>query len=415
MSFESETILAFAEAGTLLKTLGLKLADALSKARPSDVSHFYFDYLKEAAEKFEGALMRLKNCDESQCQLSDAIDVAHRIKGNAAMYGHADLGLMAGRTEARLRNLTAGTDPANTLLSLIELIEKIHDICQGQGKSEPSRLLNTPAIKPIEMAPVSQSADLSFDRRRILIGYQDIWVSELMASLLGAEFLVTICETSEEIHSEIRRHKPDLIILESCFGGLEGLDFLRALKRSEHTTGVPVFMSFDPNSPGEIAEALSLGVDGFSDDKHEILDIVISAKSMLEKQAPKVLIVDDDVVVRDLLSHALKSAGMEVDTMTDGLEALKYLSENTPDIVLLDRFMPRLDGGTVLYEIQNKINLNSIPVLILTAMVNQGEAKNWFERGAADFIPKPFDPEEVVMRVKRHLKKAPMLGHESWG
>jgi len=57
------------------------------------------------------------------------------------------------------------------------------------------------------------------------------------------------------------------------------------------------------------------------------------------------------------------------------------------------------------YEIQNKINLKSIPVLILTAMVNQGEAKSWFERGASDFIPKPFDPEEVLMRVRRHLKQ----------
>ena len=70
--------------------------------------------------------------------------------------------------------------------------------------------------------------------------------------------------------------------------------------------------------------------------------------------------------------------------------------------------MPRLEGGTVLYEIQNKINLKSIPVLILTAMVNQGEAKSWFERGAADFIPKPFDPDEVVMRVKQHLETRQM-------
>jgi len=117
-----------------------------------------------------------------------------------------------------------------------------------------------------------------------------------------------------------------------------------------------------------------------------------------------VLVVDDDPVVRELLKQVLKSAGLKVDTVQDGLEALDYLSRETPDIVLLDRFMPRLEGGTVLYEIQNKINLKSIPVLILTAMVNQGEAKSWFERGAADFIPKPFDPEEVVMRVKQHLE-----------
>ena len=97
--------------------------------------------------------------------------------------------------------------------------------------------------------------------------------------------------------------------------------------------------------------------------------------------------------------------GLNVDIAGDGLEALNYLGQTRPDLVLLDRFMPRLEGGTVLYEIQNKINLKSIPVLILTSMVNHGEAKSWFERGAADFIPKPFDPEEVVLRVKQHLNK----------
>jgi len=76
--------------------------------------------------------------------------------------------------------------------------------------------------------------------------------------------------------------------------------------------------------------------------------------------------------------------------------------------------MPRLEGGTVLYEIQSKINLKSIPVLILTAMVNQGEATSWFERGATDFIPKPFDPEEVLMRVKQHLKPMQTVGHDPW-
>lgn len=390
--------------------MGLKLAEALKKARSSDVSHFYFDYLKEAAETLEGALMRLKNCEASQCPMSDAIDLAHRIKGNAAMYGYSDLGLMAGAVEARLRNLAPETDSANALLSLIDLIEKIHNICQSQDKSEPPTRHRPPEIKAIEATPVSQSTAPSLDRRRILIAYEDIWVSELMASLFGPDFLVTLCQTAEETLSEIRRQKPDLIVLESGFGGWEDLSFLSAIKSNKHALGVPVFMSFDPNSPEQIAEALSRGVDGFSDDKHEILDIVISAKSMLQKKAPKVLVVDDDPIVRELLTHVLKSAGMEVDTMNDGLEALKYLTKDTPDIVLLDRFMPRLEGGTVLYEIQNKINLKSIPVLILTAMVNQGEATSWFERGAADFIPKPFDPEEVLMRVKQHLKKAQKVG-----
>jgi len=134
------------------------------------------------------------------------------------------------------------------------------------------------------------------------------------------------------------------------------------------------------------------------------LEIVDSARKYLDQPPQSVLVVDDDPMVRELLKHSLASGGLIVDTASDGIEALSYLSQKTPDLILLDRFMPRLEGGTVLYEVQNKINLKSIPVLILTAMVNRGEAKSWFERGAADFIPKPFDPEEVLMRVKQHLE-----------
>ncbi len=390
--------------------MGITLAVALSKARHSEISHFYFDYLREAVDTLERALVRLKDCDSSRCEPADAIDISHRIKGNAAMYGYPELGLIAGTAETRLRNLTQGADPANALLSLIDLIDKIHDICQSQGRSEPLALQNTSAVPAIDTVSASQSAAVCLDRRRVLIAYEDIWVSELMASLFGSEFSTMICQTGEVVLSEIRRQKPDLIILDSGFGASDGLDFLRALKDNKYAQDVSIFMTFDPAAHQLMAEALSLGVDGFAEDKHEVLDIVISAKSILQKQVPKVLVVDDDPVVRDLLSHVLSAAGMEVDTLNDGLEALKYLSQTTPDIVLLDRFMPRLEGGTVLYEIQNKINLKSIPVLILTAMVNHGEAASWFERGAADFIPKPFDPEEVLMRVKQHLKHEQKIG-----
>ena len=390
------------------------MANAILQARQSDVSHVYIDYLNEAVETFESAFVRLKHCESSPCDLSDAINEAHRIKGSAAMYGLPEIGLVAGKTEACLRGFTAGTDSTNSLISLVGLIDGIHEICQE--KEESIKVESPPTPPTIKPVPSSgpQGRDLPRGRKRIVIAYEDIWISELMASLFGHDFSVAICQTGKETLLEIERRRPDLLIIESGFGGLDDLNFLKIIQSNKHAQDVPIFVTFEPNSPGLIAQALSLGVAGFSDDKHEVLDVVISAKSMLLNEAPRILIVDDDPLVRDLLSHVFKGAGMEVDTTKDGLDALDYLSKNTPDIILLDRFMPRLEGGTVLYEIKNKINLKSIPVLILTAMVNNGEAASWFERGAADFIPKPFDPDEVLMRVKQHLKKAQNVGSQSW-
>jgi len=367
-------------------------------------SQFYIGYLQEAVAIFESAIERLKQCEYSHCEIADAVDMAHRIKGNAAMYGYPELGLKAGKLEALLRGLRPENDHANSLLQIISLIDAINRICHGDDKSEPVRLQPTLAINDVDCA-VSQSPASASGRKSILVAYQDVWICEFLSSLLEPEFSVISCNTKEALFHTILNGPADLLILENNLCGESGIGLLKRLKGTKETKGLPVFLAFDNDPPEVIAEAIGQGVAGFAEDKLEILEIVNSARALVNKSVDRVLVVDDDPVVQQLLSQALKSAGLNVDTAKDGLDALNYLSKNTPDIVLLDRFMPRLEGGTVLYEIQNKINLKSIPVLILTSMVNQGEAKSWFERGAADFIPKPFDPEEVVMRVKQHLDK----------
>ena len=385
-----------------MKTLGIIYVGWVAENAPRrEISQFYFDYLKEAVGIFESAITHLKCCEYSQCDVSDAVDMAHRIKGNAAMYGYPDLGVKAGKLEALLRAEKQDSDYANALLQIINFIDDIQEICQSSGKSEPVRLKPTLAIS--DKDAVSQSPASTPDRKSILVAYQDVWLCDFIASLLEPEFFVISCHTKEALFDQIASSPTDLLIVENSFCEESGIDLLKQLKAAQDTQNLPVFIAFDADMPEAIAEAISLGVDGFAEDKLEILDVVNSARALINKPAKSVLVVDDDPVVQQLLSQVLKSAGLNVDIAEDGLEALNYLAQNTPDLVLLDRFMPRLEGGTVLYEIQNKINLKSIPVLILTSMVNQGEAKSWFERGAADFIPKPFDPEEVVMRVKKHL------------
>ena len=369
---------------------------------PRQISQFYFDYLKGAVAIFEGAIERLKHCEYSQCEIADAVDMAHKIKGNAAMYGYPELGLKAGKLEALLRAEKRDNDYANVLLKIINFIDAIQRICHGDDKSGPKKPQTTLAIKDIDCA-VSQSPASMSDRKSILVAYQDIWLCEFIMSLLEPEFSVVSCQTKGDLFAFFKNNSVDLLILENSFCDEGGLELLKRFKATPQTESLAVFLAFDADTPEAIAEAISQGVDGFSADKLEILDVVNSARNFINQPTKRVLVVDDDPVVQQLLSQSLKSAGLNVDLAKDGLDALNYLSQNTPDLILLDRFMPRLEGGTVLYEIQNKINLKSIPVLILTSMVNQGEAKSWFERGAADFIPKPFDPEEVVMRVKQHL------------
>ena len=370
----------------------------------AEISQYYFGYLREAATIFEDAIVRLNHCDHSQCDVVDAIDMAHRIKGNAAMYDYPKLGLKAADVEQLLRLEVDNSDHASSISSLINFVDEIHKICRENDELEPSELHVTLAVDSEDPEQATQSVSVSYNRKSILIAFQDNWLCELMTSLLEPEYDVVCVNSDQEARQSIRAQRPNLVILEDVLGGSSALELLKEMSTSNLLDPKSVFIAFGPNSHEEIAQAIGLGVQGFTEDKHEILEIVSFAKNHLDKPAPTVLVVDDDPMVRELLKHSLTSGGLIVDMASDGIEALSYLSNKTPDLILLDRFMPRLEGGTVLYEVQNKINLKSIPVLILTAMVNRGEAKSWFERGAADFIPKPFDPEEVLMRVKQHLE-----------
>jgi two-component system phosphate regulon response regulator OmpR len=118
--------------------------------------------------------------------------------------------------------------------------------------------------------------------------------------------------------------------------------------------------------------------------------------------AEKVLLVDDDEKLRNLLKEYLEGYGYRVLTLVDGSAVPETIKKETPDIVILDIMMPVKDGLDVLKEIRGTY---TIPVIMLTA---KGEATDrivGLELGADDYLPKPFDPRELLARIKAVLRR----------
>ncbi len=114
----------------------------------------------------------------------------------------------------------------------------------------------------------------------------------------------------------------------------------------------------------------------------------------------RILLAEDDIFVRDMYSVRLKKDGYEVKTVKDGRQALEWLSQNTPDIILLDIMMPFMDGLEVLAEIQKNENLNTIPVIMLTNLSEGDDIRKALTLGASDYIIKShFTPSEIVSKV----------------
>jgi two-component system OmpR family response regulator len=125
----------------------------------------------------------------------------------------------------------------------------------------------------------------------------------------------------------------------------------------------------------------------------------------LERQAGvmnKILVVDDDDQIRELATAFLKGAGYDVLEAVDGLDALEMLKTTRPDLAILDVMMPNLDGWELCRQLREAYDF---PILMLTAMGDTSYKVKGFELGSDDYLVKPFEPLELLARVKALLKR----------
>ena len=119
----------------------------------------------------------------------------------------------------------------------------------------------------------------------------------------------------------------------------------------------------------------------------------------------RILVVDDEADINTILSVTLRRAGYEVISAADGVEALEVIHLHAPDLILLDVMMPRADGLEALRRIREHGPTAHTPVIMLTAKGALADKMKGFERGADDYVAKPFEPAEVLARVQALLKR----------
>lgn len=117
----------------------------------------------------------------------------------------------------------------------------------------------------------------------------------------------------------------------------------------------------------------------------------------------RILVVDDEEKIRELIGKYAKFEGHSVDFATDGMEAVEKCRENTYDIIIMDIMMPNLDGFSACREIRKK---SDVPILMLSARGEEYDKINGFELGVDDYVVKPFSPKELMLRVEAIMKRA---------
>ncbi len=119
--------------------------------------------------------------------------------------------------------------------------------------------------------------------------------------------------------------------------------------------------------------------------------------------AQKILVVDDEDDLAELMAFNLRQEGYEVIKAATGTEALNRARSSLPDLILLDLMLPELDGMAVCEILRRLPSTAQIPIVMVTAWTSEQSRNLGFEAGAADYVTKPFSPRELVLRVNRVL------------
>jgi two-component system alkaline phosphatase synthesis response regulator PhoP len=119
----------------------------------------------------------------------------------------------------------------------------------------------------------------------------------------------------------------------------------------------------------------------------------------------KILVIEDRISIQDLLRFNLEKEGYTVVTSGDGEEGLALIKSEKPDLIILDLMLPVLDGFEVYKTLRAKKENSSIPIIIMSARNDIADKIKGFGLGADEFITKPFNPKELIARIKAGLER----------
>jgi two-component system, OmpR family, alkaline phosphatase synthesis response regulator PhoP len=119
----------------------------------------------------------------------------------------------------------------------------------------------------------------------------------------------------------------------------------------------------------------------------------------------KILVVDDEPIITKVLESRLKANGYDVVSAADGQEALNKARSENPDLIILDIMLPKIDGYRVCRLLKFDDKYKNIPILMLTARIQDTDKATGEQCGANAYLPKPFDPQSLLEKIKELLKE----------
>lgn len=229
----------------------------------------------------------------------------------------------------------------------------------------------------------------------------------------------------------IKAVQPDLVLLDIIMPRMDGMEVLAHMHGDAGLARIPVIIISNSGQAVEIEKAAALGAKDYlikaEFDPQEVLDkIKIQLRAIGKEQAVampedavakgagkkinpsdfRVLLVEDDSFLRDLISQKMKKEGFQVIEAVDGDESLRKAAAENPHIILLDLILPGVDGFEVLKKLRAEPVTSKVPVIVLSNLGQKDDVEKGIRMGAADYLVKAHNtPGEIIDKIKTILAK----------
>jgi PAS domain S-box-containing protein len=293
-------------------------------------------------------------------------------------------------------------------LPIVKMFVEMHggrvwvDSEKGQGSTftfilpVPGAEFTTEEPAPLTSEPPPITA------KTVLVVDDDPDIAQLVRlQLESSGYRVLTASRGHQALELVKENKVDLILLDRLLPDANGLDILDTLKTDAETAPIPVIMLTIIEDDGD---AMARGSSAYMVKPVNEQLLLEQVETALTRHG-RVLIVEDDPDITDMLTRTLRRVGFSTESAGDGYEALATARRVHPDVILLDLRLPGMDGYEALSHLKRNIATGAIPIIALSAHVSNpvAERERLIMLGASDFLLKPLGIEEVVTAVDRAI------------
>lgn len=352
-------------------------------------------YLKELSGVWQELTTSVRNFKQNpndKSSIDDARATCHKIRGTA---GSFDLYSIVNVVN-KLEDLLVAVDPRASETEL-EILW-----------AEMFRVLGEGQVSIMDALEEHQSVDTGRAQELRFLAVDGDGVKESLAAYETVADLQVVSTKMEALTSISREHYDAVIVTEPYSSDPNLLSFCRDLRLAAPNPALPLLMVADdaiPFTPAEISYAGFSDVLSFHPDTEELLLTVAELTDFSTRTKLRVLVVDDDRNLTDLVARILRQEGYYVETLNEPIHIIEALEACQPEAVVLDVIMPGLSGYDVCREIRNQPRWQHLPVLFLTAKSNQEGRALAFRAGGDDLIGKPVVKEELIGRVRAYAER----------